>query len=531
MKPTFLLVVSLLVLSLASARGQGSAFTYQGRLIDNSQPANGNYEMVFYLCDAPTTNGQFGNLGIVSVPVSNGLFTVTLDFGNGMFPGADRWLEITVKTNGAATFTTLSPRQKLTPTPYSITAGNLSGTLPASQLSGTVPLAQLPNTIVTNHQSGVNFSGTFSGDGAGLTSLPGSAANTNYTDSVLAGVRQISGAAGADVLWKLLNSNIVRIVYMGDSMSEFRAGWMSAPVAFHREMVARYGAAGSMFSGTPSTYAPVFPPFTMFPEGVAFGIGGSVVYDQMKSHSATVFANQVGVYWLAWPGGGSNRLVHFNGDPGLTYFTNTTYPGILLDGFAATPTVRYTNWYGYEQTNNVVAVNWMTGGTNIILGVEFLRTNGQGVVCVPWALSAATVLQLTNIGTNVLRQLFGMIQPDMVQYHDKTGTQEQTLDEWTNGLYQALTFARGTSTSNSVVVIGSPFEGREFFGGICTLQDQMERSVVGRISGAYYLDLASRFPSGDESDRLGLTEGLHPTPKGATIWAREMVKQLGLNYP
>jgi hypothetical protein len=59
----------------------GNTFTYQGRLSDNGQPASGDYGMVFYLYDAPTNGNQLGNLGIVSVPVSNGLFNVTLDFG------------------------------------------------------------------------------------------------------------------------------------------------------------------------------------------------------------------------------------------------------------------------------------------------------------------------------------------------------------------------------------------------------------------------------------------------------------------
>src|SRR6266436_1976360 len=121
--PQLALILFQLWLGGSAAFGQGTAFTFQGRLNDNGAPANGNYGMVFYLCNTPDIGGQLANLGIVNVPVTNGLFTVTLDFGAN-FPGADRWLEITVKTNGAATFTTLSPRQKLTPTPYAIHAGN-----------------------------------------------------------------------------------------------------------------------------------------------------------------------------------------------------------------------------------------------------------------------------------------------------------------------------------------------------------------------------------------------------------------------
>lgn len=108
--------------------------------------------------------------------VSNGLFTVTLDFGN-QFPGDARWLEIAVRTNGSAAFTTLAPREPLTSTPYAIqalnstTAAAVSGSIPASQITGTVPLAQLPPSVVTNGASGVNISGTFAGNGSGVTNL------------------------------------------------------------------------------------------------------------------------------------------------------------------------------------------------------------------------------------------------------------------------------------------------------------------------------------------------------------------------
>jgi hypothetical protein len=56
--------------------------------------------------------------------VSNGLFTVPLDFGAN-FPGADRWLEISVCSIGGGVFSALSPRQKLTPSPSAITAANV----------------------------------------------------------------------------------------------------------------------------------------------------------------------------------------------------------------------------------------------------------------------------------------------------------------------------------------------------------------------------------------------------------------------
>jgi hypothetical protein len=72
------------------------------------------------------------------VVATNGLFTVLVDFGPGVFTGETNWLEIGVETNGTTLVTTLTPRQQLTPVPYAIyaeTAGNLSVPLSASQLT------------------------------------------------------------------------------------------------------------------------------------------------------------------------------------------------------------------------------------------------------------------------------------------------------------------------------------------------------------------------------------------------------------
>ena len=79
----------------------GTAFNYQGRLNDGSSPANGYYDLRFTLNDAASGSSQIGNaLTNPATPVSNGLFTVTLDFGANAFSGAARWLEIGVRTNG-----------------------------------------------------------------------------------------------------------------------------------------------------------------------------------------------------------------------------------------------------------------------------------------------------------------------------------------------------------------------------------------------------------------------------------------------
>ena len=141
MKTKLKLLAVLLLLStvnhpLSTAFAQGTAFTYQGRLaVGGNSSTNGSYDFQFQVFDtAPVNTGtSYGSPNpnsVNGVAVSNGLFTVTLNFGTGVFTGPDRWLQIFVRTNGNGAYTTLSPRQPLTPTPYAIYSGN------AAQLGG-----------------------------------------------------------------------------------------------------------------------------------------------------------------------------------------------------------------------------------------------------------------------------------------------------------------------------------------------------------------------------------------------------------
>ena len=111
----------LLVVGTYTATAQTTGFTYQGRLTDNNLPANANYDFEFKLFDALTGGTQQGvTLQRFNTPVTNGIFTVLLDFGASVFPGANRYLEIAVRLAGTPGITILAPRQPVTSTPYTI---------------------------------------------------------------------------------------------------------------------------------------------------------------------------------------------------------------------------------------------------------------------------------------------------------------------------------------------------------------------------------------------------------------------------
>jgi len=116
-------------LGTAPSAALGTGFTYQGQLKKDGNPINGNCDFQFSLWDAagsgspPTGGNQIGSMQTkMGISVNNGLFTIPdLDFGSGAFTGDARWLQIAVRCPaGSGSYTTLSPRQLLTPAPYAL---------------------------------------------------------------------------------------------------------------------------------------------------------------------------------------------------------------------------------------------------------------------------------------------------------------------------------------------------------------------------------------------------------------------------
>jgi hypothetical protein len=160
-------VLGSLLIFTGRVNAQSTVFNYQGNLQDPT--ANGNYDLQFTLWDALTGGTQQPQptpltVSRPGVAVAGGAFTVPVDFGATAWPGADRFLEISFRLAGDATFTTLSPRQAITSVPYAIrtlnatTADNLStacvscvqdgqiSSVSASKIVGTVANADTANS-------------------------------------------------------------------------------------------------------------------------------------------------------------------------------------------------------------------------------------------------------------------------------------------------------------------------------------------------------------------------------------------------
>jgi hypothetical protein len=270
-----LILLTLLFIHLLSpnALAQGSAFTYQGQLGAGGSPTTGRYDLIFTLFG--TNIGGIATAAPITNTVttmSNGLFTVTLDFGAGVLTGNSYWLDISVSPSGSNTFTELFPRQPILPVPYAMMANNASnllGTLPAGQLSGTVQNSSLPANPAF---SGTVTANAFSGSGSGLTGLnpanfSAGTAGISISGSAVTAVTannsaSLNGVAGTNYVEAQTNQN-VQYIATGGNNSAALLGRFDKPWANFQAAATNLGvneiASNFVYNIGPGTFTDKLP--------------------------------------------------------------------------------------------------------------------------------------------------------------------------------------------------------------------------------------------------------------------------------
>jgi hypothetical protein len=136
-----------------AAFAQTTVFTYQGKLTDSGTP-QATYQMEFSLFGSPGGEDQIGaTVTNPNVAVNQGVFTVNLDFGAPAFDGADKFLQISIRRSASESFVTLSPRQQITSSPYSIrtlSAAQADVALDSNKLGGVDASEYVTTTTVGN---------------------------------------------------------------------------------------------------------------------------------------------------------------------------------------------------------------------------------------------------------------------------------------------------------------------------------------------------------------------------------------------
>ncbi len=202
-----LIVACTIVASLAivqpRAQGQtpvGTGFSFQGSLQTSGTAYSGTADLRFTLFNAASGGATIGTVQTKpGVAVLAGQFDTTLDFG-AVFTGQAAWLQIEVRTpafgggGGGPAYTTLSPRQPISPTPYALYALNTANPSPFT--------ASGNNFVLPNGNLGLGIdppANKLSVNGAvqslvGGFVFPDGSTQTAAADNGLRGVREFSTA-------------------------------------------------------------------------------------------------------------------------------------------------------------------------------------------------------------------------------------------------------------------------------------------------------------------------------------------------
>ncbi|MFK7885060.1 MAG: hypothetical protein AB8F26_12865 [Phycisphaerales bacterium] len=140
-------LAALLSTSFLSAAAHAAPFTYQGRLVQNGQPANGSFDMTFQLTSSATGGFALAVDSVSNVQVVDGVFTAEIDFPSNLLNDGSRWMAINIEG------TILSPRIRLRDTPRAQNAvrANAAGTLetPFSIVDSSTTVFEIVSTSST----------------------------------------------------------------------------------------------------------------------------------------------------------------------------------------------------------------------------------------------------------------------------------------------------------------------------------------------------------------------------------------------
>ena len=416
------LLISLTLIDTAAAQDHGpqaalgTAFTYQGRLIDSGVPATGTYDLQFALYDAGSAGTQVGLLVTQEdIPVSDGYFTTLLDFGN-VFNGTALFMQIGVRPGSSTgSYTPLSPRVSLTAVPYAGYALNNWSLNGNANTNGTGFLGTTDNTTLTigvNGQAGLriypnaqspNIAGGYSGNtispaiygatiaGGGSSSSP-NRASANYAT--------IGGGSNnlATMLYAFVGGGYSNTVATGADYGAIAGGRQNLVASFEatvgggRLNSARGGNStiGGGFANTASGgtsfigggQGNVVTPTAA--NGVVAGGQSNLVEGESATIGGGVFNKALGL-GATVSGGGSNIATSSYAAIGGGSSNQTNGLGATIGG----GTYNTTGLYNYATVGGGTA-NTANGGVATVGGGSSNQANGD------WSFVGGGLLNLAN---------------------------------------------------------------------------------------------------------------------------------------
>ncbi|MGA2247748.1 MAG: hypothetical protein ABSH48_22410, partial [Verrucomicrobiota bacterium] len=332
--------------AFAAIDDDNTVLSYQGQLVPGMPPiwSPSGYDMTFTLFN--TNNGGTAIAGPVTNPAvaintNSGLFTAFPDFGSKVDNSQSYWMEIGVRTNGSGAFTTLSPRQSITPAPQAYYASS----------AGVAAMAM----------TATNFVGTVSGDVSGTQGATVVSSVGGQTATAIASAAIAANSA--------TSANVPNAIVTRDAGGGFSAGSVSLGGSLHLPYPAViYSGSNTVFVEEGSTF-----------EGLGAGYGAAInghdvgIGDYVLSSSPTGQYNTgIGEDSLQYDTTGSNNTA--GGFQALQH--NTTGSNNKADGYETL----YSNTTGSWNTANGSQALYFntTGYGNEANGYEALNNNTTG---------------------------------------------------------------------------------------------------------------------------------------------------------
>jgi len=400
-----------------------TAFTYQGSLNDAGSAASGAYNLDFSLWDSLVGGIQIGSTVMFNaVDVTDGLFTVTLDFGADAFDNTARWIEIGV--NG----TELSPRQRLTHAPYAVqtrgifvnNAGNVGiGTTSPQNLLHVVGDTNAANAIygytteLSNAAAGV-YGQSASSNGFGVYGFASAQTGSNYgvfgkTNGafgygVFAHASHPLGQAYGVYSWSQSNGGVGVYGEASSSTGTTYGVWgkVRSPDGYAGRFDGRGYFSGNVGFGllapsypvhaysttSPAVFATAPNDSAIFGEG-RFGVEGTSTDPDGRGvfgYGASITGENYGVYGLTPSETGRGVYGYATSTTGLTRGVSgetASDNGLGVYGYASSPTGLTNGVRGFSASDGGRGISGLaTSTTGVTYGVEGQShsTDGAGVI-------------------------------------------------------------------------------------------------------------------------------------------------------
>lgn len=139
-------LVTMLVAGSTASAQVTTAFSYQGQLKSSGNVVNSETDMQFSLWTLAVGGTQIGStVTSLNVSVSNGLFSVPIDFGVSPYASSQNlYLQVAVRNPaGSGSYVPMGSRQLLTPAPFSLATRGIDVNAAGNVGIGTAPNARL----------------------------------------------------------------------------------------------------------------------------------------------------------------------------------------------------------------------------------------------------------------------------------------------------------------------------------------------------------------------------------------------------